>query len=469
MSDDLGSFLTYAYNIPQLNATNPTEVWELIRWNPWAAMAVYSDMEEKDGVVASSLDTRKDGVLAKSRRILPANSSSQDKKAADLVAETLEGYFDPLGGGHTGLDQILFELLDAVGCGVSIGEIIWGDGGDRVYIKDVKFKPPHLFAFGETALAAYSTASYMLPQTGPLRLRYGMMGKGIGLDGKLPEKKFVTASFRPRYSNRWGSPQLRKAFWASWFKRAGVKTWLKTLEKGNGTVVTRYPDGAQADEKGKALLAAQAIAEEAFSAMPQKFTTEVLQHVRQSGGMSHSEFVDDFCNSEIERVILGQTGSSGRSSQGWSKGDHQQQVRAEKIEADAKFLMMVVNMSFIWPLTLFNIGPVKRPPIWTINYEPQRDLSAFSNWLARLWTMRLPIPKNFVYNTFQVPEPAEDEETLEPPQSGEKPSIPESGVDSSADFAETQKKTPKFEDHLKRQSRSKMERFSRLRPSMIED
>lgn len=107
MSDTVSSFLTYAYNIPQLNATNPTEIWELIRWNPWAAMAVYSDMEEKDGVVASSLDTRKDGVLAKTRKVLPASDKRPDKKASDLISETLEGYFDPSGGQFTGLDQVL--------------------------------------------------------------------------------------------------------------------------------------------------------------------------------------------------------------------------------------------------------------------------------------------------------------------------------------------------------------------------
>ena len=461
-SDQMSPYLAYGRAITQLNMTDPTAVWDTISWNPWMAMSVFRDMELKDAAVSSALDTRRDGVLAKTRRMLPASDKRADKKDAELIGESLEGYFDASAGQYTGLDGVLFEMLDAVGKGVSIGEIVWGDGGDRIYAKKVRFWPQHLFSFGDTGVASYSTASYLIPQTGPLRLRLGMSVPGVGEQGLLPERKFVAATYRPQYSNRWGTAQLLKAFWPSWFKRAGVKQWLRYLEKGSGTVVTRYPDGAGASEKQLALAAARAINEESYSALPNKFIAEVMQHVRQNMGNTYPDFIDQFCNSEIQRVILGQTASSG-GNEGWSKGDHQQQVRAEKIEADAKFLMLYVNMCFVWPLTLFNRGPVRKPPMWIIQYEPQRDLSAFSTWLARLWTMRLPISQKFVYNTFQIPEPSEDEKVLELPQDNKEPTIPDTGVDSSADFSE--KKTPEFARHLKTQSRSRMERFSKLRPS----
>src|SRR6185503_20500953 len=102
---------------------------------------VYEDMEEKDDVIASALDTRKDGVLAKSRQVLPASDKQQDRKIAEFVGDTLDGYFLRSGERYSGLNQILWETLDAVGKGVAIGEIIFGDGGDRITIEDVKFKP----------------------------------------------------------------------------------------------------------------------------------------------------------------------------------------------------------------------------------------------------------------------------------------------------------------------------------------
>ena len=42
-------------------------------------MAIFDDMEEKDDVVGSSLDQRKDAVIAKSRRVLPASDKLKDE------------------------------------------------------------------------------------------------------------------------------------------------------------------------------------------------------------------------------------------------------------------------------------------------------------------------------------------------------------------------------------------------------
>jgi len=64
---------------------------------------------------------------------------------------------------------------------------------------------------------------------------------------------------------------------------------------------------------------------------------------------------------------------------------------------------------------LFNYGPVAQPPIWTIEYEPGADLEGTSTWLQRLWTMKVPIRRDYVYNTFQMPEVAEGDEVLEGP------------------------------------------------------
>lgn len=464
------NFMGFAYNLSMagLNLSDPSTLWERMQWDPWLSTTIYRDIEVKDDVIGSQLETRKDSVLSKTRRVLPASDKRQDKKAAEFMEETLEGYFDASSGERTGLDQTLFEMLDAILKGVSIGEIIWQAASDRIYAKQVQFHPQHLFSFGTGPLAAFSTPSYLSLQRGPLRLRNAFGIPGVKEDGLLPENKFIVSSFRPRYGNRWGSPLGLMLFWPAWFKRMGMKQLLRFIEKGTGTVVSRYKPGAGKSEKEVALAAAMAVAEEVASAAPEGYPLEVLQHVRAGMGNSHSLLVDTLCNNAMMRIISGQTltGRGGEGNGGWSKGDVHQRVRSEKTEADAKFLMFNFNTQVVWPLTLFNIGPVKRPPIWTIAYEPEIDLSAMSNVLARLWTMRLPISKSFVYNTFQYPEPTDENDVLEPPAAGEKPSIPESGVDSSADFAE--KKTPKSGLTLKRQSPLRTQRFKRLRPSMTE-
>lgn len=469
-SQRLGSFMSFASGLPgNVLPDNPSWVWEQLRFNPWLAHAVYEDIEEKDDKVGSDLDARKENVLAKSRRVIPASSKRQDVKLAEFTDETLEGYFAESAGARLGFDNFLWEALDAVGKGVAIGETLWAEASDRLYIKRVNFKPQHLFSFGDGPLAAYATGIYANPQTGPLRLRPGVMVEGWDTSKPLPEKQFFVHTFRPRHGNRWGSPLLRRIYWLSWFKRAGVKQWLRLLEKGPGTVLSKYPNGAGEDEQAKALLAAQAVNEEPAVAIPEKFAVEILEHVRQNMGQSFIDLVDDFCNNGIARVIRGQTLTSRGSEGGGSRalGEVHERVEGKKTEVDAKSLMLAVNTQLVWPLVLLNHGPVRQPPVWTIEYEASADQELISKYLKNLWEMKIPISRSYVYTTFPGIEPTGDEDVLSPSDLKRDDTHPDGEGENS--FAEGQKKKLPGRPSAT-QSRPlsfRMERFERLRPTTM--
>lgn len=467
-SERIGSYMSSVYGLTNAGIPdNPSWVWEQLRWNPWLAMAVYDDLEEKDDMISSCMDTRKESVLAKSRRVLAASDMRQDVKLGSFIEETLEGYFEATDGERFGLDSFLWEALDALYKGVAIGETIFSEAPDRIFIKEVKFKPQHLFSFGEGMMAAYSTSTYPFPQTGPLRLRPGIFGEGLSSETLLPEKKFFVFSFRPRYGNRWGSPLGRKCYWPSWIKRADVKNWLRYGEKGAGSVVAKYPGGADGKVQQLALDAARAVVEENAIAIPDKFVIELLEHVRGgSMGSTYRELADDFCNNGIARVILGQTLTSRGSEGGGSRalGEVHERVAGRKTEVDAKNLMMAVNTRLVWPLVLLNKGPVARPPMWTIDYEPGADLEQISRWLQRLWQMHVPIKRDYVYSTFQLPAPGEGDEVLELPSGSEDQVNPDAGEGDG--FSEGQKKKPGASSgRSSREPSLRMERFQKLRPS----
>lgn len=465
-SERIGNYMAFAYNLGAMALPDdPSWAWQQLKTNPWLAMSIFEDLEEKDDKISSDLDTRKESVLAKSRMVTPASEKRQDKKLAEFVKETLEGYMGGGDGLRFGFEHFLWEALDAIGKGVAIGETVYEAANDRIFIKGVNFKPQFLFSFGEGALATYAT--YALPQTGPLRLRPEIFLGGIDSSAPLPEQKFFVHTFRPYQGNRWGTPLLRRVFWLSWFKRAGVKQWLRYLERGPGTVLARYSDGASADEKKKALEAAQALAEEASVAIPKKFEAEVLENTRHAMGSSHRELVDDYCNNGIARVILGQTLTSRGSEGGGSRalGEVHERVAGRKTETDAKSLMLAVNTRLVWPLVLLNHGVVERPPIWTIQYEPGADMKLMSEVLYRLWQMNVPLTVKSIYPMFQIPEPGDGDETLAPPKSdqAESPGLDE-GEDTSLSEREDIKK--KFLHRQLKQPTSSRERFVKLRPSM---
>ena len=470
-SDNLGAYQGIYGGMYSLLGTNdPSLIWEQLKYNPWVSMGIYDDMEEKDSTIFSCLESRKTNVLSYDQNVIPASDAIADKRIAEFIEETLKMYFGSSSGdmqdaNESPFDSFLYEALDAVGKGVAVGEIIYKEAKDRVYIEEIKFKPQHLFAFGDSKLASYSTASMMYPQTGHLSLRQGVMIENMPLDGELPENKFFVFSYRARYGNRWGSPVLRKVYWQSWIKRNSIKQWLRYQEKGSGVVIARYNDGSAEAEMVTAQDAATAVQEESAVAVPKKFLLEVHEMVRNIGS-SHKELVDDFCNSEITKAILGGTLTSRGSDGGGSRalGEVHERKENKISEADAKALEAVVNKNLIRPLVLYNFGPVAKCPMWKIAYEPQENIDSKAARFAVARTeIGLPLSKTQIREELELDAPRDEEDALGAENSETDEKQP---ADKQIEFAE--KKTLKLPTNSSGRSNLKTERYGKLRPSMIQ-
>lgn len=474
-SDKLGSYAGWANSISNVvNTDDPSVLWYQLQWNPWLAMAIYEDMEDKDSTLFSCLEKRRDGVLALPRRVVPASDSRRDRKIAEFVEETLHSFW---GGNTASLDAdenenpfeaFLDEALEAVGDGVTIGEIIFENASDRIYISDVRFKPQQLFAFGGTNIAGYSTNILAYPQNGQLCLRQGVMIENL-LGGDFPENKFFVFSYRPRKGNRWGSALKRKCFWQTWIKKNGVKGWLRYIEKSSATVVARYNDGAGKEEQQNAVDAATAVQEESAVGIPKKFLLEVHEMVRNIGS-SHKELVDEYCNAEISRTIVGQT-LTGRGSDGGGTralGEVHERVESRKIEGDANKLAAVITKRLIRPIVFWNFGPNANCPTYKFVTEQEESLD---NKAKRFGIIRkevgIELSKNQVREELELDAPEDEADTIGDIQQTEKTEDP---LDAKvvSEFAE--KKTLESGNSKSSsgsRSNSKTERFRKLHPSMI--
>ena len=391
-------------------AENPSAAWRLMLADSPAAYPLYRDLEEKDGQISSALETRKDGVLRRERKVVAASSSAEDQRHAEFAREVLSAI--------AGFENILCEMLDAAAYGLAVSEILWEQQGREVVIRDIKPRPQELFAFGE----------FGLPQTGPLRFANGSRVTSLPARARrggataghesliLPEHKFLTYSFRPRHGNRRGRPLLRRVFWPSWFKRQDMKFWLKFIEKGAGSVVVRYPQGSTDQDKQRALEAAEAINDETAVAIPENFqiVTELLDAARAGSTDTFLALADTLCNNEIARVILGQTLTQRGSEGGGSRalGEVHQEVRFEKIAADARDLMSVINDQLLRRLFLFNFGPDVKPPRWTIQLDPPADLASRISIDERLARLGVPFPLGYFQRTYSIPAPQANETVI---------------------------------------------------------
>ena len=244
-------------------------------------------------------------------------------------------------------------------------------------------------------------------QVSPLQFSHGLRVTNHDSRG-LPPHKFLVNSFRPRHGNRRGRPLLRRVFWPSWFKRQDLKFWLKFIEKGSGSVVVRYPQGATDQDKQRALEAAEAINAETAVAIPENFqiVSELLQSARAGDSSVFLSLADQLCNNEIARVILGQTltqraGEDGRGSR--ALGEIHQEVRFEKIATDARDLMSVINDQLLRWLFLFNFGPDVHPPKWAIQLDAPEDLRQRIEIDERLARLGAPLPLSYLQRTYSIP------------------------------------------------------------------
>jgi phage gp29-like protein len=378
--------------------SDPTVIWQSMIRDFRTAFIYYRELEEKDDDVSSALEMLKLAVLSRQRTVVPADDSAQALAAAEFIEQQLACV--------PAFHEVLEAMLDAPAYGVHISEVMYDVSAGQVGLIDIKDRPQELFSFNP---------QYML-QTGPMRL----LSNPYAFDGGelVPEEKFLIFTFRPRSGNRRGRPLLRRVFWPSWFKRQALRFWLRFAEKGPGTAAVMYPSGANADEKQKALAAAEAIVEKIAIAVPDNFqmVKELLTSARTQNPAVYKQMIDDQ-KYQIARAIVGQTltlygneGGTGSKAMGTT---HAKMFYLKEVEVAIK-LQTVINDQLVRRLTLWNYGPTCPVPKFVITTEDEQDLVQRIGIDNTAQAMGVPITKQYMQETYGFSEPGADDEILSP-------------------------------------------------------
>ena len=378
---------------------NPSSLYRRLVSNGPDVFPLLREIEDKDEAAGSALELRRSKVLSK----------PWDVKQADEKNDRAKFYAEETRAMLERIPQFQFalrEALDARGYGYSVVEIIWGIRDGRVIPLRLIGRPQELFRFNPL----------IEPQTGPLMLR-----EGLGFDLQpVPPNKFIVSTFEPRHGDRRGLPLLRKIFWASWFKRNILRFYLRHLEKGDGTVVVKYPQGAADDEQKNALVAAEAIADEIAAAIPQNFELlgEALTQSRPRQGDLFQKGIDYF-DAGIRRRILGQTMTTQGAEAGAGSramGDVHADTEEDFLKPDAIDLEEAIQSQLVNPWGVFNFGPDflrdEFRPRWEIEKEPPEDAAAALGNIQTAHQMGVPVPTAEVYERGQIRAPEEGEAVL---------------------------------------------------------
>lgn len=376
---------------------SPSTIWGSMVRNEAMSILYYRELEDKDEDVGNAMDTLKLNVLERDRSVRPADDSS---KAQD-VAAFVQAQLDALPNFHGTLDC----MLDAPGYGFSVQEMIFDASMGQAALTEINDCPQELFLFGNR----------FQPQIGQLQL----LDSPFMMEGTpMPEQKFLISTYRGRSRNRMGRPLLKSVFWPSWFKRNTLRLWLQYGEKGPGTAVVRYADGADVAAREQAAAIAQAIISEAALAMPanMQYDQELLKIARALDPAVYKELFL-LMQYAIARRILGETLTTfGNEGGGGSKaqGDTHADTLEKKTVELCRGLMSVVNRQLVRPLVLWNFGPDAPMPTWSFDLEEDEDLAARIGIDSDLQAMGVPMPLSYLTDRYDVPQASINDQIATP-------------------------------------------------------
>jgi hypothetical protein len=167
-------------------------------------------------------------------------------------------------------------------------------------------------------------------------------------------------------------------FWPNFFKRNGVKFWLKFVERFASPKPTgKYPVGASPQQIKQLQEALIALSEDNEVAIPEGMLIEYLE-AAQTGTIDSYESLCSFMDAQISRAVLGETGTTDQSGSGGSRARDEvgNEVRLEIAKSVADSLSFTFNRLAAW-ITEYNVPGAIAPKIWR-SFDEQEDLNGRS-------------------------------------------------------------------------------------------
>lgn len=355
--------------------------------------ALYDEMEQKDGHLFAVLQTRKNGLLSRPRTVVAASESPRDQRVARFVEAALRG----IGG----LEQALRNMLDALGKGLSVQEVLWRVGPEGIVPKRLVSRDPGRFV--------------PLPDGG-LALRPDPFRPAARAESarSLAPRKFLVFRFGGLYDAPYGRGLCARAYWYYFFKKNNLKFWVIFNEKfGSPTVVGRYRPGAPEEDRERLMEVIENLQNDTGVTVPESVALELLE-ARRSGSADTYRDLADWCNDEISKIVLGATLTSGegRRSGSLAMAKVHEAVRDEYVEADARALEEAVNGQLVRWIVDFNFGTGLPAPRWTIDTSREEDLEREARIDRELLAAGVALPRAYFYEKYQRPAPLADEAAL---------------------------------------------------------
>lgn len=355
-----------------------------------AQMELFEEMEEKDTHLFSQMQTRKLAVTGLDWEVQPFSKDDRDKEIADFVDEQLKSIEN--------FDNVLIDMLDAIGKGISIMELSWAVEDGHNVIDDIEYVHPKKLIWDGT--------------TDEMKVCTKDFPSGI----ELPENKFVVHRYKAKSGHPSRAGVMRVVSWMYLFKNYDIKDWVSFCEVfGMPLRLGKYDASASEDDKRQLMEAIISLGTDAAGIVPSSTMIEFIES-NKTTSVEIYEKLARYCDEQMSKAILGQTLTSDSGGGSYAQSKTHNDVRHDLTVADAKALAVTIRRDIIRPLVEFNFGEDAELPFFTFDCQEVEDQKeTVEIYKTLVCDMGLEIPKGHIYKKFSIPEPEEGEEVLKPP------------------------------------------------------
>ncbi len=350
-------------------------------------LTLAEEMEERDLHYRCELGKRKLAVSSLPANVEAASDSAHDVMLADEVRALVR---------RPGFRGLLTDLLDALGKGYSVAEIIWQRGA-KWWPERYEWRDPRFFTFDRESRRQL------------LLLDEADMANGV----PLAPYKFIVHLPHLKTGIPIRGGLARVAAWSYLCKNYDIKDWLAFVEVfGMPLRVGRYGAGA-GDKDINILKAAVAnLGSDAAAVIPQSMQIEFIESGKKGGGEEIFRKLAEWLDDQVSKGILGQTASSSGTPGRLGDDKLQAEVRDDIRDDDAMQLAGTINRYLVKPFIDLNHGPQENYPELTIKALEQEDIKTLTAALEKLVPLGLKVEQSVVRDKIGLPDPDEGAELL---------------------------------------------------------
>lgn len=346
------------------------------------------EMEEKDLHYVSVLGTRKRQVSQLEITVEAAGDDADSQADAQLLRDWLD---------RDCLQDDLFDIMDAVGKGFSVTELIWDLSEKQWFPARLEWVDPRWLKLDETQ-------------------RQILLKDENGVGQPLDPFKYVVHRVRAKSGSLIRGGLARAVAWAWMFKNYTVKDWVAFAEVyGMPLRLGRYENGASERDKAILLRAVTDIAGDAAAIVPKSMDIEFIDGKQSNSDGSLFRNQADWFNSEISKAVLGQNGTTDmQSGGGYAQSKTLDGVRGDIEADDAKSLAATLNRDIGRPMVDLNRGKPKsgRYPRFVIGRAEAWDAKAMMPVVKDFVAMGGKVAMSVIADRLGLPDAAEGEELL---------------------------------------------------------